>query len=185
MRKRSVDTGEKVPSRWQRFRQTVVWEYLQVIVVAFVIVFGFIRPFVVEAFEIPSGSLCLLVIASSSANLSMASISREQKLNSLTSINLHEETYLYSFPLTSKPSTSSNGSLPLEGIRLKRRGTHSMSMELQSKIVPIQNMCPLLLLISTISRPSANPIIYLMAMLLNPINFTQSIPLDVSRWQTL
>ena len=57
MRKRSVDTGEKVPSRWQRFRQTVVWEYLQVIVVAFVIVFGFIRPFVVEAFEIPSGSM--------------------------------------------------------------------------------------------------------------------------------
>ena len=35
----------------------VVWEYLQVIVVAFVLVFGFIRPFVVEAFKIPSGSM--------------------------------------------------------------------------------------------------------------------------------
>ncbi len=52
-----VDTHEEVPSRWQRFQQTVVWEYLQVIVVAFVLVFGFIRPFVVEAFKIPSGSM--------------------------------------------------------------------------------------------------------------------------------
>jgi signal peptidase I len=44
-------------TRWQRFQRTVVWEYLQVIVVAFVLVFGFIRPFVVEAFKIPSGSM--------------------------------------------------------------------------------------------------------------------------------
>jgi signal peptidase I len=34
-----------------------VWSYLQVIIVAFIIVFGFIRPFVVEAFKIPSGSM--------------------------------------------------------------------------------------------------------------------------------
>ena len=33
------------------------WSYLQVIIVAFIIVFGFIRPFVVEAFKIPSGSM--------------------------------------------------------------------------------------------------------------------------------
>ena len=57
MRKTSVDTHEKALPQWQRFQQTVVWEYLQVIVVAFVLVFGFIRPFVVEAFEIPSGSM--------------------------------------------------------------------------------------------------------------------------------
>ena len=57
MNETSADTHEEVPSRWQRFQQTVVWEYLQVIVVAFVLVFGFIRPFVVEAFKIPSGSM--------------------------------------------------------------------------------------------------------------------------------
>ena len=34
-----------------------IWSYLQVIIVAFIIVFGFIRPFVVEAFKIPSGSM--------------------------------------------------------------------------------------------------------------------------------
>ena len=44
-------------SPWQKFRQTVIWEYTQVIVVALILVFGFIRPFVVEAFKIPSGSM--------------------------------------------------------------------------------------------------------------------------------
>ena len=44
-------------SKWQKFRQTIVWEYAQVIVVALILVFGFIRPFVVEAFKIPSGSM--------------------------------------------------------------------------------------------------------------------------------
>lgn len=33
------------------------WEYFQVMAIAFVLVFGFIRPFVVEAFKIPSGSM--------------------------------------------------------------------------------------------------------------------------------
>ncbi len=44
-------------SKWQKFRKTIFWEYLQVIVVALILVFGFIRPFVVEAFKIPSGSM--------------------------------------------------------------------------------------------------------------------------------
>ncbi|MDE0088565.1 MAG: signal peptidase I [Candidatus Poribacteria bacterium] len=44
-------------SKWQKFRKTVFWEYTQVIVVALILVFGFIRPFVVEAFKIPSGSM--------------------------------------------------------------------------------------------------------------------------------
>ncbi|MFQ6041389.1 MAG: signal peptidase I [Candidatus Poribacteria bacterium] len=34
-----------------------IWDYLKVIIVAFIIVFGFIRPFVVEGFQIPSGSM--------------------------------------------------------------------------------------------------------------------------------
>lgn len=46
-----------IQSRWQRFRQTAVCEYLRVIVVAFVLVFGFMRPFVVEGYLIPSGSM--------------------------------------------------------------------------------------------------------------------------------
>lgn len=42
---------------WKSFRQSKTWEYIQVIAVAFILVFGFIRPFVVEAFKIPSGSM--------------------------------------------------------------------------------------------------------------------------------
>ena len=44
-------------SRWERFQQTAVWEYLRVIVVAFLLVIGFMRPFVVEGYLIPSGSM--------------------------------------------------------------------------------------------------------------------------------
>ena len=47
---------EAKPSRSLSFR-TIWSSYLQVIVVAFVLVFGFIRPFIVEAFKIPSGSM--------------------------------------------------------------------------------------------------------------------------------
>ena len=50
------DTAEQ-PSRWQRFQNSVVWEYIQVAMVAFVLVFGFIRPFIIEPFKIPSGSM--------------------------------------------------------------------------------------------------------------------------------
>ena len=49
-------THQKI-TRFQKFRQTVFWEYLQVIVVACAAVFGLIRPFVVEAYKIPSSSM--------------------------------------------------------------------------------------------------------------------------------
>ena len=39
------------------FRNTVWWEYIKTFAVAFVLVFGFMRPFVVEAFKIPSSSM--------------------------------------------------------------------------------------------------------------------------------
>lgn len=39
------------------FRNSVWWEYIKTFVIAFVLVFGFMRPFVVEAFKIPSGSM--------------------------------------------------------------------------------------------------------------------------------
>jgi len=39
------------------FGDSILCDYLQVIVVAFILVFGFIRPFVAESYEIPSGSM--------------------------------------------------------------------------------------------------------------------------------
>ena len=52
-----MDNNDIQLSKWQKFRKTIIWEYTQVIVVALILVFGFIRPFVVEAFKIPSGSM--------------------------------------------------------------------------------------------------------------------------------
>ncbi len=40
-----------------RKKKNIVLEYIQVIAVAFALVFGFMRPFVVEAFKIPSASM--------------------------------------------------------------------------------------------------------------------------------
>jgi signal peptidase I len=45
------------PNKWKSFRDSTWWEYIQVFAVAFVLVFGFMRPFVVEAFKIPSASM--------------------------------------------------------------------------------------------------------------------------------
>ncbi len=45
------------PKKWESFRDSAWWEYIQVFAVAFVLVFGFMRPFVVEAFKIPSASM--------------------------------------------------------------------------------------------------------------------------------
>jgi signal peptidase I len=39
------------------FRESTLWEYTQIIGVAFFLVFGFIRPFIIEPFKIPSGSM--------------------------------------------------------------------------------------------------------------------------------
>ena len=43
--------------KWESFRNSTWCEYIQVIAVAFILVFGFMRPFVVEAFKIPSASM--------------------------------------------------------------------------------------------------------------------------------
>jgi len=57
--RRYMKSAKKIEKKsfLKSFRDSVVWDYLQVIVVAFILVFGFIRPFVVEAFKIPSGSM--------------------------------------------------------------------------------------------------------------------------------
>ena len=57
MSETSEDTHKESPSRWQRFQRTLAWEHLRPIVVAVAFVFGFMRPFVVEPFQIPSGSM--------------------------------------------------------------------------------------------------------------------------------
>ena len=48
---------KKSPSRRRRFGRTATWENLRPILVAVIFVFGFMRPFVVEPFQIPSGSM--------------------------------------------------------------------------------------------------------------------------------
>jgi len=45
------------PKERKSFKDSAWWEYIQVFAVAFVLVFGFMRPFVVEAFRIPSASM--------------------------------------------------------------------------------------------------------------------------------
>lgn len=39
------------------FKDSAWWEYIKTFAIAFILVFGFMRPFVVEAFHIPSGSM--------------------------------------------------------------------------------------------------------------------------------
>ena len=56
MNETAPDT-RKASSRWQKFQWSVVRTHLQAIAVVAVLVFGFIRPYVVEAFKIPSGSM--------------------------------------------------------------------------------------------------------------------------------
>lgn len=51
------DTHKDSPSGPSRFGRAVAWENLRPIVVAIVFVFGFMRPFVVEPFQIPSSSM--------------------------------------------------------------------------------------------------------------------------------
>ena len=51
------NTHEKSTSRQTSSRRTLAWEHLRPIVIAIMFVFGFMRPFVVEPFQIPSGSM--------------------------------------------------------------------------------------------------------------------------------
>ncbi len=57
MSETSDNTRKESPSRRRGFRHALAWENLRPIVVALAFVFGFMRPFVVEPFQIPSGSM--------------------------------------------------------------------------------------------------------------------------------
>ena len=51
------NTHEQSTSRRSRFRRTLAWERIRPILIAVIFVFGFMRPFVVEPFQIPSSSM--------------------------------------------------------------------------------------------------------------------------------
>ncbi len=57
MSETSDNTHKESLSRWHGFGRALAWANLRPIVVALVFVFGFMRPFVVEPFQIPSGSM--------------------------------------------------------------------------------------------------------------------------------
>ena len=140
MNETPTDTSEAL-SRWQKFQRTVVWEYFQVIAVAFVLVFGFIRPFVLKPLRFRPGQWktpCLSVTASLCVSLSTASQYRGRKSRFLIFINRARAMCSFSFHPTRKRKTSSNASSLLRETPLKQRGTHSMSMAnpLTTKTIP-------------------------------------------------
>ena len=51
------NTHEQSSSQQTRSRRTTAWAHLRPILIAVIFVFGFMRPFVVEPFQIPSGSM--------------------------------------------------------------------------------------------------------------------------------
>ena len=51
------NTHEETPSRQTTSRRATAWEHLRPILIAVIFVFGFMRPFVVEPYQIPSGSM--------------------------------------------------------------------------------------------------------------------------------
>ena len=51
------NTHEQSNSRQPTSRRTTAWEHLRPILIAVIFVFGFMRPFVVEPYQIPSGSM--------------------------------------------------------------------------------------------------------------------------------
>ncbi|MCD6508577.1 signal peptidase I [Candidatus Poribacteria bacterium] len=51
------ESKSKWDERISRFKGSSAYEYVQVIFVAFAVVFGFLRPFIIEAYEIPTGSM--------------------------------------------------------------------------------------------------------------------------------
>lgn len=56
-REKRIEGESKWEERLRRFKSSSAYEYLQIGFVAFAVVFGFLRPFVIEAYEIPTGSM--------------------------------------------------------------------------------------------------------------------------------
>ncbi len=142
MSESSEDIHNETLSRWRRFQRAVTWGNLRPIVVGIVLVFGFVRPFVVKPFKIPSGSMedtLLVAITSSSASSSTASACPAPTLDFSTSTSPREAMCSCSFRLMRRPDTLSNASSRSLATRSRRNGDHSTSTGLRSTMAPIQS----------------------------------------------
>ena len=157
MSETTEDTHKDSPSRWDRFRRTLAWEHLRPIVVAVAFVFGFMRPFVVEPFQIPSGSMEDTLLVGDRILVCKFIYGVGIPGTDIKLFDVHEpargDVFVF-VPLHDKSRHFIKRIVAVSGDTVERRVARSTSTASRSKIALIPSVCPVLAL-ATISPPSA------------------------------
>ena len=161
MSETTEDTHKDSPSRWDRFRRTLAWEHLRPIVVAVAFVFGFMRPFVVEPFQIPSGSMeDTLLVGDRILVCKVHLRGRHPGHGHQTFRRARTRTrrcVRVCSPSHRNPGTSSNESSRSAATPSRRRVARSTSTASRSKMTLIPSVCPAVSAPATIFPRSAPP----------------------------